>query len=502
MTDPRFEIARLLLLQDDETLAGEALLRKTMAFTGADRGYVVAKDADQFKTTFAARFDAAGDGAEARFSRSLVRAALAQNEIVHSRNPAEDPDLARLESLAVASGRAVLVVPLSSGETRFGAIYLEHPEAGGFTGESIQLVADISELAGLCLHGAVKRSGFRKRNAVLERELFAQYDFGGIVTRDPGMLSLLKTVAQVAASKASILVTGESGTGKELIAKAIHVNSDRAKGPLVNLHCAALPSTMIESELFGHVRGAFTGADRERAGRLASAHGGTLFLDEVAEIPLETQAKLLRALQFGEIQRLGSDKLEKTDVRVVAATHGDLAGRVARGTFRQDLYYRLRVVELKIPALRERAGDVGLLAHHFVKQLRPGARLRASVIGALERYGWPGNVRELMHAMERATLLSTDDEIGTELLPEEIRMAARDTTPRASPQKTSNEPRFSTFAKSELEDAIEASAFVIEREFVEGLLALHGGNISKAASESGIHRSHLQRLIARARPTP
>ena len=182
----------------------------------------------------------------------------------------------------------------------------------------------------------MNRAELARRTSALERDLFAQHDFSGIITRDPAMMSLLRTVAQVATAKASVLITGESGTGKELIAKALHVNSERRRGPFVALHCAALPSTMLESELFGHVRGAFTGADKDRAGRLASARGGTLFLDEVAEIPLETQAKLLRAVQFGEVQRLGTDRPEVVDVRIVAATHRNLAERVAQGTFRQD----------------------------------------------------------------------------------------------------------------------------------------------------------------------
>ena len=181
----------------------------------------------------------------------------------------------------------------------------------------------------------MNRAELARRTSALERDLFAQHDFSGIITRDPAMMSLLRTVAQVATAKASVLITGESGTGKELIAKALHVNSERRRGPFVALHCAALPGTMLETELFRHVRGAFSGADKHRARPLAPDRG-TLFLDEVAEIPLETQAKLLRAVQFGEVQRLGTDRPEVVDVRIVAATHRNLAERVAQGTFRQD----------------------------------------------------------------------------------------------------------------------------------------------------------------------
>jgi transcriptional regulator with GAF, ATPase, and Fis domain len=497
VSDPRIEIAKLLLAQDDDVLTAEVLLRRVLDLTGADRGFVVARDGEQFKPTFAEGLDAAADDDASRFSRSLVRKALADNRVVHSMNPAEDPELSGLESLAASLGRAVLVVPLSSGAERFGALYLEHPRAGGFSDEAIELVSDLAELAGLCLHGAVKRTALARRTTALERDLFAQNDFSGILTHDPAMLKLLRTVAQIAAAKASVLVLGESGTGKELIAKALHVNSDRRRGPFVALHCAALPTAMLESELFGHTRGAFTGADRERAGRLASASGGTLFLDEVAEVPLETQAKLLRAIQFGELQRLGSDKIEKVDVRVIAATHAQLAERVAQGAFRQDLYYRLRVVELRIPPLRERVGDVALLAHRFVADHArvPGARLSGATLKMLEAHDWPGNVRELANAIERACLLSPEAEIRPEVLPDEIQ--ARRPQPRPSSSGEPGAVTFRRFDKQELEDVMAALTRRVEREFVDGLLSSHEGNVSKAAAESGIHRSHLQRMMAR-----
>ncbi len=498
--DPRVEIAKLLLTQEDDVLAAEVLLRQMLDLTGADRGFVVARWGDQFEPRFAVQFDAGADDEVARFSRSLVRAALAENRIVHSMNPADDPELSELESLAAAAGRAVLVVPLSSGEERFGAMYLEHPRAGGFTADAIRLVGDVAELGGLALHGAVRRTELARRTSALERDLFAQHDFSGIVTRDAAMMDMLRTVAQVANAKASVVIIGESGTGKELVAKALHVNSERRRGPFVALHCAALPSTMLESELFGHVRGAFTGADRDRTGRYASAKGGTLFLDEVAEIPLETQAKLLRAIQFGEVQRLGTDKVESVDVRVVAATHANLAERVAQGSFRQDLYYRLRVVELRVPPLRERVGDIPLLAHHFLGQLArsPAARLAPATLRTLEAHTWPGNVRELANAIERACLLSTTDEIGAEHLPDELRcLDAR--APLAPSAGGAARARFARFDKDELEAVTATVLGELELEFVEGLLRSTGGNVSRAASESGIHRSQLQRMIARRR---
>lgn len=273
------------------------------------------------------------------------------------------------------------------------------------------------------------------------------------------------------------------------------MNSSRAKKPFVALHTTALPGTVLESELFGHVRGAFTGADRDRAGRIASAAGGTLFLDEIAEIPLEVQAKLLRFLQFGEIQRLGSDKTERVSVRVVAASHQHLRDLVKAGRFREDLYYRLKVIELRIPPLRERRGDVALLVDRFVarhvKQTSQQRAFTAAARQVLERYDWPGNVRELEHAVERACLLSTAATMDIDLLPPELRdRDGSDPGPAAV---------FAAYDHEELERARDEAVRATESAFLEGLMTKHGGNVSLAARESGIHRMYLQKLLARHR---
>ena len=416
------ELARLLLRQEDDLAVAETLLRKILEVTGADRGFVVARDGQQFVSKFEVSIDSGADDDIARFSRGLVRGALERNEAIYSTNPAEDPLLSQTASVIASAGRAVFVVPLSSGEERFGALYVEHPRVGGFTPEARAFVLDGAELAGLALHRAVQRAELTRRSRALENDLLAQFDFGGIMTRDPAMLHLLKTVAQVANAKASVLIRGESGTGKELIARALHVNSGRSRGPFVALHCAALPSAMLESELFGHVRGAFTGADRDRGGRLASASGGTLFLDEVGELPPDVQAKLLRAVQFGELQRVGADKVEKVDVRVVSATHRDLRELSKKGLFREDLYFRLKVIEVVVPPLRERPGDIAALTAHFLKLHGNGTHrhLTREAMSCLELYEWPGNIRELENAIERACLLASGDAIDVDALPPEI----------------------------------------------------------------------------------
>jgi transcriptional regulator with GAF, ATPase, and Fis domain len=234
---------------------------------------------------------------------------------------------------------------------------------------------------------------------------------GGIIGNSQVLRTVLEQVAIVAPTPATVLIQGESGTGKELVARAIHDRSSRRNRPLIEVNCASVPRELFESEFFGHVKGAFTGALRDRAGRFQAAHGGTLFLDEVGEIPFELQAKLLRVLQEGQFERIGEDVTRTADVRVIAATNRDLQQEVAVGRFRRDLFYRLSVFPIMLPPLRERPEDLALLAAHFAEQAarrygRPALRLTARTMKVLEAYGWPGNVRELQHVIERAVLLS------------------------------------------------------------------------------------------------
>ncbi|MCC6194464.1 MAG: sigma-54-dependent Fis family transcriptional regulator, partial [Burkholderiales bacterium] len=229
--------------------------------------------------------------------------------------------------------------------------------------------------------------------------------------RSPAMQTLYAEILRAAASDASVLVTGESGVGKELVSRALHDNSPRSNGPYVPLHCASLPDTLLDSELFGHARGAFSGAGAARAGRFEAANGGTLLLDEIGEVSLPMQAKLLRVLQEREIVRLGENHVRRVDVRVIAATHRDLAAMVRRGEFREDLYYRLRVVPLRVPSLRERLDDIPLLASGLLARLaerykRTSLRISADSMNALEAYDWPGNVRQLFNTLEFAAVQS------------------------------------------------------------------------------------------------
>nr|WP_314572549.1 sigma-54 dependent transcriptional regulator [uncultured Pseudomonas sp.] len=250
----------------------------------------------------------------------------------------------------------------------------------------------------------------------------------GIIGSCPPMQDLYSKIRKVAPTDSNVLIQGESGTGKELVARALHNLSKRAKAPMISVNCAAIPETLIESELFGHEKGAFTGASAGRAGLVEAADGGTLFLDEIGELPLEAQARLLRVLQEGEIRRVGSVQSQKVDVRLIAATHRDLKSLAKLGQFREDLYYRLHVIALKLPPLRERGADVGEIAKAFlIRQSarigRTDLRFAADAEQAIRQYSWPGNVRELENAVERSVILSESTEISAELLGIDIELA-------------------------------------------------------------------------------
>jgi len=279
---------------------------------------------------------------------------------------------------------------------------------------------DFDELR-LAMERAMDHSQLKEENRFLRESLGSHFDRGNIIGRSPSMVRLFETVAQVAASEATVLITGESGTGKELIAGAIHFNSPRKERPFIKMNCASVTETLLESELFGHEKGAFTGAYRRKEGRFYQADGGSLFLDEVGEMSLAMQVKLLRVLQEMEITRVGGEEVIKVDVRVIAATNKDLIQEIETGRFREDLYYRLNVINLSVPPLRDRKEDIPILAQHFLtvfadKNQKQIKGLTPQAMDRLLKYQWPGNVRELMNAVERAIVLSRSEYLDEEEL--------------------------------------------------------------------------------------
>jgi DNA-binding NtrC family response regulator len=280
---------------------------------------------------------------------------------------------------------------------------------------------DLEELK-IAIDKALQYSGLAAEVERLRKELDAQYDVQGIVASDPGILSVLETVHKVAPTLATVMIYGESGTGKELIARAVHNLSDRANKPFVSVSAGALPETLLESELFGYEKGAFTGAMTPKPGRFEMANGGTLFLDEIGDISAATQVKLLRVLQERRFERLGGTRSIEVDVRVVAATNQDLQQLIADGEFREDLFYRLNVVPITLPTLRQRSGDIPLLVAHFLEKFNAGSkRINPHAMEALVKYPWPGNIRELENTIERIVILSHEDDIGVGDLPAEVR---------------------------------------------------------------------------------
>ena len=288
----------------------------------------------------------------------------------------------------------------------------------------------------LTVRKAIDMHRLVRENRLLTQALQQRFSFGNIVGRSRAMRSVYELIEKVAQTRATVLITGESGTGKELIARSIHFNSPRRDKPFISVSCSALPESLLESELFGHERGAFTGAYALRKGRFELAEGGTLFLDEVGEIAPALQVKLLRVLQEMDFERVGGTKTIHVDARVLAATNRDLKRDVEQGRFREDLYYRLRVVQLEVPPLRERRDDVPLLAHHFLRKTAsanglPAKRISEEALRLLCQYEWTGNVRELENAVERAVILCDGDEIRPQDLPEELRAAHAAPTPKA-----------------------------------------------------------------------
>jgi len=330
---------------------------------------------------------------------------------------------------------------------------------------------------------AMEKRRLEVENLQLRAQLDRKFSFEGIVGDSPQMRELFDRVRRIAPSRATVLILGESGTGKELIARAIHQNSPRARRPFIPLNCASLPETLLESELFGYEKGAFTGAAGRKPGRFELADGGTLFLDEIGDIPLSMQVALLRVLETREFMRVGGSEPVRVDVRLIAATNKNLEQAVAEGAFREDLYYRLKVVSLRIPPLRERTSDIPLLVKSFLAEFaedygRPVPRISSEAMERLTSYRWPGNVRELRNTIETVFLLHEGDEIGLGDLPPHI----GDFPPEKAGQWV-----LPISPESCLED--------VEKEFIRHIVALCGGNKTKAAKRLGISRRTLQRKL-------
>lgn len=373
--------------------------------------------------------------------------------------------------------------------TAFGSVEraVDIMKAGAF--DYIQKPVDLEELL-LTIERARERSLLISENRILREQLEGRASFNAMISQSGEMEEVLNTAARVAESKASVLLRGESGTGKEVIARAIHEASDRRDKPFVVVNCAALPETLFESELFGHEKGAFTGAERQRIGKFEQADGGTLFIDEVGDIPLLIQVKLLRALQFGQIERLGGDRTLSLDVRIVAATNRDLEAMIRDGQFREDLYYRLNVVTITIPPLRKRKADIGPLVQDFIRRFaelngKAVHSISREAMDALTRYDFPGNVRELENIIQRAVVLSRGEALTTHDLPPNVQHA------HSTPSRLS----LGEIGVGDLNEAVAA----LEQAMIEKALEESGGNQVKAAALLNISERTLRYKLTRSR---
>lgn len=335
---------------------------------------------------------------------------------------------------------------------------------------------------------ALKQRRLEVENEALKGQLEDRFRFDNIIGQSPAMNHVFDMIRKIANTQANVLIAGGSGTGKELVARSVHANSSQKNRPFVPLNCGGLPEHLVESELFGHEKGSFTGATTSREGLVAHASGGTFFLDEIGELPMNLQVKFLRVLEERKVRRLGSNKETDANFRLISATNQDLENQVREGTFREDLFYRINTFVITLPALRDRAGDVPLLANHFLKTLvksesKDIVGISPEAMALLCQYTWPGNIRELMHVIERAVALASSHEIRVEDLPETLGSTAR--------------PVGEVRSDLPFKEAKQVVVEEFECVYIENLLKKHSGNISKAAKESGIDRRSLHRLLAK-----
>jgi Nif-specific regulatory protein len=420
-----------------------------------------------------------GPNQPVRVSQTIAAHVLEEGVAVLCNDIPEDADFHAAESLVTPGIRSVLAVPLAVFDKTIGLLYLDADDPKmKFDRGLLELVTALGNVAALAIENARRFEWLEGENQRLLQELNIEHNMIG---ESPAMRDVYNFISKVAARESSVLIWGESGTGKELVARAIHRNSGRAAKPFVAINCAAIAETLLESELFGHEKGAFTGAVAQKRGKLELADGGTVFLDEIGELALPLQSKLLRVLQEREVERVGGTRTVKLDIRLVAATNRDLKAAVRSGTFREDLYYRLNVVSIRVPALRERREDISLLASYFTA--RSAEKVNRRVMGispsaraCLMRYDWPGNVRELENAIERAVVLGSSEVILPEDLPDGV-------AEEAAPGDETVTP---------LHDAVrEAKKLVVWRAIEQA-----GENYTEAAKSLGVHPNHLFRLVA------
>ncbi len=452
----------------------ERIMDRLLETLEAERGFILLRSQQErggFEVVTARNISRETIESIRDLSSSVVNQVLDSGEAILSLDAQTDQRFAGAESIVVQQIKSVMCTPLKLDNRLLGAIYVDSRVATRqFDDESLTFLKAFAGQAAIAISNARLLETLQSENKLLKRRMNAGQLFPEIIGKSKPMLQIFDLIRDVADSTASVLITGESGTGKELVARALHVHSSRSNKPFIPVFCGSLAENLLESELFGHKKGAFTGASENKIGLFEEAHQGTIFLDEIADINMNIQTKLLRVLQEGEVKRVGDNEIRKVDVRVISASNKDLWEEVEKGKFREDLYFRLNVIEIKMPPLRQRKDDIPLLCEHFLhiyaqKNKRNIKHITAQAIKILQEYHWPGNVRELENAMERAVILARGSEIG----PEHFRMH-----------------------KTAAEIPIGKTLKEINKYAILKTLEMVNGNNTKAAEILGVSRRWLQ----------
>ena len=494
-------------LEDPHELLSRTLDR-ILETTGADRGtvFVVESTTGDLIPKVSRGLDPATLDDAASYSRNILETTRDKPTVVHSYDTRGDKRFNRFESVADLEICSFICVPILHEENVLGTVYVDcrHADAH-LTEEDVDFLLAFTAITGAALSSLARHADVVEENEALRAGFSDRLEFGNVVASSPVMRPVMDLVRRLTETDVTVLIQGETGTGKEVIARAIHYHGGRKRDRFVAVNCAAMPEALVESELFGHRRGAFTDAREDKKGLFESADGGTIFLDEVGELPPSAQAKLLRVLQESEVTRVGETEVRTIDVRVISATNRDLAKEVEKGMFREDLFYRLNVVAVDLPPLRERPEDIPLLAAHFLDKYRARYRkelegLAPDAVKAMSRRAWPGNVRQLENEIERAVALARPgEEITVELLTSDSEGggAAFGGVPGSARLVISDADRPLVLEGFSSSRDLKARVEAFERALLAWEIELHEGNKTQAAKTLGLSRAGLNKKLAK-----
>ena len=449
----------------------KSILHIAMEVMGSERGFILMLDESQkLKLRIAQNMTEEQAVDLSQISQSVLHQVMERGEPIICFDALTDDRFQGAQSIRIQRIQSIMAVPLTIKTRPIGAIYLDSVERrAGFKAETLPFITAFANQAAIAIENARLYAALQEENKILKKQIQQTYSFKEIIGRSQPMQKVYELMESIIDSDITVLISGESGTGKELVARALHYNGPRKDKPFMALFCGALPENLLESELFGHKKGAFTGATADKKGLFETADGGTFFLDEIGDLSIKIQTELLRVIQEGEIKRIGENYLRHVDVRIIAATNKNLDELVKTGQFREDLYYRLNVIKIHLPPLRVREGDVPLLAHYFLDKYAAKSKKQIQgfspeAIARLNHFHWPGNIRELENTIERAALLTRDIFIQ----PENLQLP-----------------------ESELKLPEKMSLKDFEKQIVHKTLAENESNISKTAEQLGVSRRWL-----------